>query len=74
LKRPCPAPAPEQGTNAFVCTIQVEDYDAIEKKILSAGGKAALPKMNLGGMAWQGYFLDTEGNTFGLHQVIKNIT
>ena len=22
----------------------------------------------LTGMAWQGYYLDTEGNTFGLHQ------
>lgn len=21
-----------------------------------------------GGMAWQGYYLDTEGNTFGIHQ------
>ena len=70
LKRPCPAPKPEQGTNAFVCTIQVEDFDAVAKKILDAGGKEALPKMNLGGMAWQGYFLDPEGNTFGLHQVI----
>ena len=20
------------------------------------------------GMAWQGYYLDTEGNTFGIHQ------
>ena len=24
--------------------------------------------MALPGMAWQGYYLDTEGNTFGLHQ------
>ena len=30
--------------------------------------RGALPKMALEGMAWQGYFLDTEGNTFGLHQ------
>ena len=22
----------------------------------------------LTGMAWQGYYLDTEGNTFGIHQ------
>src|SRR4051812_7595046 len=71
LKRPCPAPAPEQGTNAYVCTIQVEDYDATEKKILDLGGKVAMPKFNLGDMSIQGYYLDTEGNTFGLHQVIK---
>jgi predicted enzyme related to lactoylglutathione lyase len=71
LKRPCPAPKPEQGTNAFVCTIQVENFDETAKKIMDAGGIVAMPKMDLGGMAWQGYFLDTEGNTFGLHQVIK---
>jgi predicted enzyme related to lactoylglutathione lyase len=72
LKRPCPAPKPEQGSNAFICTIQVDDYDATAKKILDAGGIVALPKMALAGMAWQGYFLDTEGNTFGLHQTDKN--
>src|SRR3989344_7333419 len=69
LKRPCPAPAPEQGTNAFVCTVQVENFDEIAEKILKAGGRVAMPKFALTGMAWQGYFLDTEGNTFGLHQV-----
>ena len=69
IKRPCPAPKPEQGTNAFVCTIQVDDYDNYEKKILEAGGKVAMPKFLIGDMAWQGYYIDTEGNTIGLHQV-----
>ena len=68
LQRPAPAPAPEQGTNAFVCTMGVADYDATERKILTAGGQVALPKYALPGMAWQGYYLDTEGNTFGIHQ------
>ncbi len=72
LKRPCPAPKPEQGTNAFVCTIQVDNFDEIAEKILKAGGIVAMPKFALGGMAWQGYFLDTEGNTFGLHQTDPN--
>ena len=72
LKRPCPPPASEQGTNAFTCTVQIEDYDAVEKKILAAGGKVVLPKYALMGMAWQGYYLDTEGNVFGLHQPDKN--
>jgi predicted enzyme related to lactoylglutathione lyase len=35
---------------------------------LAEGGTIAQPKFALIGMAWQGYFLDTEGNTFGLHQ------
>ena len=72
LKRPCPPPKPEQGTNAFVCTVQVENYDDIEKKILAAGGVVAMPKFALTGMAWQGYYLDTEGNTFGIHQPDPN--
>ena len=32
LQRPCPAPKPEQGTNAFVCTVQVENFDATATK------------------------------------------
>ena len=66
--RPAGAPAPGQGTNAFVCTIGVGDYDATHELIIAAGGVVALPKMALTGMAWQGYYLDTEGNTFGIHQ------
>jgi predicted enzyme related to lactoylglutathione lyase len=68
LQRPAPAPDAGQGTNAFVCTVGVEDYDETERRILDAGGQVALPKMALTGMAWQGYYLDTEGNTFGIHQ------
>lgn len=68
LRRPAPAPGPEQGTNAYVCTMEVDDIDATAAAIEAAGGRVALPKYALVGMAWQGYFLDTEGNTFGLHQ------
>ena len=72
LPRPCPAPAVGQGTNAFVCTVQVENFDEIAKKIEAAGGVIAMPKFALAKMAWQGYFLDTEGNTLGLHQPDEN--
>lgn len=72
LPRPAKAPATGQGTNAFVCTVQVDDYDAAEQKVLKAGGQVALPKAALPGMAWQGYYLDTENNTFGLHQPDPN--
>ncbi len=67
LPRPAPAPDAEQGTNAFVCTVDAEDFDAAAARILAAGGQVALPKYALPGIAWQGYFVDTEGNTFGLH-------
>ncbi|MEI2718286.1 MAG: VOC family protein [Candidatus Nanopelagicales bacterium] len=68
LQRPAPAADPGQGVTAFVCTVGVEDFDDTAAKILAAGGRVALPKTALTGMAWQGYFLDTEGNTFGVHQ------
>jgi len=67
-QRPAPVPSGGHGTNAYVCTVGVEDYDETERRILAAGGQVALPKMALMGMAWQGYYLDTEGNTFGIHQ------
>jgi predicted enzyme related to lactoylglutathione lyase len=72
LKRPVKSPEPKQGTNAYVCTIEVEDFDEIEEKIKAAGGIVAMPKFALAKMAWQGYFLDTEGNTFGIHQRDEN--
>jgi predicted enzyme related to lactoylglutathione lyase len=72
LPRPCPPPESGHGSNAFVCTVQVADFDETAKKIEKAGGKVAMPKYALPGMAWQGYFLDTEGNTFGVHQADEN--
>ncbi len=72
LPRPCPPPKPQQGTNAFTCTVEVDNFDETAKKIETAGGKVAMPKFAIPGMAWQGYFLDTEGNTFGLHQADPN--
>jgi predicted enzyme related to lactoylglutathione lyase len=68
MPRPAETPPQQCGTNAFVCTIQVDSYNDMEAKILAAGGVVAMPKFALTGMAWQGYYLDTEGNTFGLHQ------
>lgn len=71
LKRPegCAPVQKGQAVSGFVCTIVVDDYDAIAAKILENGGIEALPKFDLAGMAWQGYFLDTEKNILGIHQV-----
>ena len=35
---------------------------------VAAGATVAVEKQALPGMAWQGYFVDTEGNVFGVHQ------
>ena len=68
LPRPGPPPEPGTGANAFVCTVVVDDYDEAERRILEAGGRQVQPKTALPGMAWQGYYLDPEGNTIGIHQ------
>ena len=72
LNRPVPPPSPQSGTNAYVCSMEVKDFDLVAEKILAQGGKVALAKFAVPGVCWQGYFIDTEGNTFGLFEVDKN--
>jgi predicted enzyme related to lactoylglutathione lyase len=72
LKRPAKIPLPQHGTNAFVCSMEVEDFDTIAQQILGLGAVVALPKFAVPGVCWQGYFLDTEGNTFGIFQPDAN--
>jgi uncharacterized protein len=72
MQRKSAPPEPNQTLNGFACTMGVEDYDSTEAKILNLGGKVALPKYALPGMAWQGYYMDTEGNIFGVHQPDQN--
>lgn len=69
LQRPAQIPAPEYGTNAFVCSIQVENFDKMSELILKNGGKIALPKFAIPSRCWQGYFLDKDNNTFGIFEV-----
>jgi hypothetical protein len=69
LQRPAAAPPPRSGANAFVCSMEVEDFDRVAAKIVAQGGTIALPKFAVPSTCWQGYFLDTEGNTFGIFQV-----
>ena len=68
LKRPAPRPPEMSGTNAFTCSMQVTDFDKTAAKIMANNGKVALAKFAVPGVCWQGYFLDTEGNVFGLFQ------
>lgn len=58
--------------NGAVLTLGCDDYDTLHDAILAAGGQVAMPKGALPGMAWQGYYLDPEGNVFGLHQPDPN--
>ena len=69
LKRPVQAPPQQFGTNAFTCSVMVDDFDRIAQLIQENGGQVAMPKFAIPGKCWQGYFVDTDNNTFGLFQV-----
>lgn len=63
---------PGAPVNGAVLTMGVADFDETAAKIEAAGGQVTLPKYALPGMAWQGYFMDTDGNVFGIHQPDEN--
>jgi len=68
LPRPASV-APMSGTNAFCCSVEINSFDATAEKILSLGGSVALEKMAVPGRCWQGYFLDPDGNVFGIFEL-----
>ncbi|MDE3169181.1 MAG: VOC family protein [Acidobacteriota bacterium] len=68
LQRPAAVPPPPAGTNAYVCSMEVKNFDETARAIEAAGGIVAMPKFAVSRTCWQGYFVDTEGNTFGLFQ------
>ena len=71
LERPAPV-VPMSGTNAFTCSLEVENFDTTAAVILANGGTVALPKFAIPGKCWQGYFLDPDQNVFGIFQVDTN--
>lgn len=69
LLRPAKVPSTGSGTNAYVCSIQVDNFDEIAGLILKNGGQTALPKFAVPGRCWQGYFIDPDNNTLGIFEV-----
>jgi uncharacterized protein len=55
------------GGNNTVVYFETEDCTAEEKRIAAAGGKIVRPKMSIGEFGFVSIFIDTEGNTIGLH-------
>lgn len=72
MQRQGPNPEVGHAVAGSVLTMGTDDFDATAAKIVAAGGQVAMPKYALPGMAWQGYFLDTENNVFGVHQPDEN--
>src|SRR5690349_5732625 len=72
LKRPTPVPPVGSATNAYVCSIEVKNFDKTAETIMANGGQIALSKFAVPGKCWQGYFLDPDNNTFGIFEVDEN--
>ena len=72
LKRPASVPPRESSWNAYVCSIQVADFDKVSDEILHRGGQIAMDKFAIPGRCWQGYFIDPDNNTFGIFEVDEN--
>ena len=71
LERPVKTPPTEYGTNAFTCSMEVANFDETANKILENGGIVAMSKFEIPGRCWQGYFIDTDNNVFGIFKVIN---
>ncbi|HVE56637.1 MAG TPA: VOC family protein [Pyrinomonadaceae bacterium] len=71
LERPMKTPPTEFGTNAYTCSIEVENFDETAKTILTNDGQVAMPKFLIPGRCWQGYFLDPDNNVFGIFEIIN---
>ncbi len=68
LKASAAKPPMPSGTNAFTCSMEIDNFDQTAETIKRLGGQVAMEKFAVAGMCWQGYFLDTEGNVFGIFQ------
>ncbi len=53
--------------NNTVVYFETEDCITEEQKIEAAGGKIVRPKVSIGAFGFVSIFIDTEGNTIGLH-------
>jgi predicted enzyme related to lactoylglutathione lyase len=57
------------SSNTTVVYFETEDNIAEEQRIELAGGKVIQPKLNIGQFGFISIFIDSEGNTVGLHSL-----
>jgi predicted enzyme related to lactoylglutathione lyase len=69
LARPVPRANPQMGTNAATISMEVESFDKTAAIIAEYGGQVAMEKFAIPGRCWQGYFIDPDGNVFGIFEV-----
>jgi predicted enzyme related to lactoylglutathione lyase len=65
LRRQGPGPEAGAPVSGYVCTIQVDSIEDIERAVPAAGGEQVLDRMEVPAVGQLAYFRDTEGNIFG---------
>ncbi|MDL2356367.1 MAG: VOC family protein [Pseudomonadota bacterium] len=68
LPRRGPPPVEMAAVNAYVCTVGIDDLDALLAKADGSGAQLAVPKMAVPGIGWLAYLKDPDGNIFGVMQ------
>ena len=56
----------QKEAQSVVNTIDVSSVDEFIQKVTDAGGTIAVPKMTIPSVGYIAYFLDTDGNMFGI--------
>jgi uncharacterized protein len=70
LRRQGDAPEGAAPVSSFVCTIQVDSIDDIERAVPAAGGEQVVDRVEVPQVGLLSYFKDTEGNVFGALQPV----
>jgi len=70
LRRQGAGPEGTAPVTAFVCTVQVDSIEDIERAVPAAGGEQVLGAMDVPEVGRLAYFKDTEGNIFGALQPV----
>jgi uncharacterized protein len=68
LRRRGDPPVAGQAVNAYVCTVGVDDLDAVLSSGARLGATLAVPRMAVPGIGWLAYLTDPDGNLFGVLQ------
>ena len=58
----------DAGMPPVINTIDVDSVDDAVGRVEANGGKVAMPKMAVPGVGYLAYYMDTEGNMFGMMQ------
>jgi predicted enzyme related to lactoylglutathione lyase len=70
LQRQGAGPEGAAAVSSYVCTIQVDSIEDIERAVPAAGGEQVMDRMEIPGVGQLAYFKDSEGNIFGALQPV----